>query len=143
MGYKWYPRKMKKVIVLVGLVVAFLTTTAFITTERGIVHGPGDGKYSCEVYGAPGYIVTVQQRVITPDGDGNLYYNLKLNSRPDNRQGKGSIFVVVQLRNSAFDVIESKTAQFSGGLTGLSQSFNTKGKRGEAYYVTINSASCQ
>ena len=116
--------------------------TAFSHTEKSSVKpGPGDGKTSCSVYGADGYTATVVYRVITPESNGSLKGAIELNKR--NQTGR-TIKVVVQLRNSNNNVIESQTIEWPNGQGGVyTLYFNKSGVKGEAYYVTINSASCQ
>lgn len=101
------------------------------------ITGPGDGKYTCEVYGAPGVTATVKQRVITPDSYGSLMAEIKLN-----KSTYGEKKVVVQLRNSNFDIIEYMTLKFDSYSTYAYGTFKHKGKSGEGYYITIDSASC-
>ena len=126
---------MKKVLNAIVIVVAMLVMCSFSTA------GPGDGQTSCQVYGASGYTATVTYRVITPGNNGELKWNLELNKA--NTTGK-TIYVVVQLRNANGCVIESETAHFDycQYCTKSAGVFETKGSKGEAYYVTINSASC-
>ena len=57
--------KMKKLLIVLGVVAAFLTATAFVTTEKAnTLPGPGDGVTTCEVYGADGYTATVVESLL-------------------------------------------------------------------------------
>ena len=101
----------------------------------------GEGETSCEVYGAPGYVATVKSKIISGStGTGALWGGVKLNKK----NGTGSdIKVYLQLRNSIGCVIETQPAYIGKGFTEAAVCFDTKGKSGEVFYVTINSASCQ
>ena len=108
--------------------------------DCAVFSGWGEGETSCEVYGAPGYVATVSSKIISGDGNGTLYGGVKLNKQ----NGTGSqIKVYLQLRDSNGCVIETQPAYVGNGFAGASVRFNTKGKSGEVFYVTINSASCQ
>ena len=127
---------MKKVLNAIIVAITMFVMCSFSTA------GPGDGKTSCQVYGADGYTATVTYRVITLGSNGSLTWNLELNK--PNTTGK-TIYVVVQLRNANGCVIESETAHFDycKNCTKSWGEFETRGSKGEAYYVTINSASCE
>ncbi len=131
---------MKKILILLGIVSAFIVTTAFATNDgTNTLPGPGDGKTSCEVYGAEGYTATITTRVITPESTNLLKANVTLNKI--NETGK-SIKIVAQLRNSSNVVIESITVEIEKNIRSTDFYFETEGVKGQAYYVTINSASC-
>ena len=131
--------KMKKFLIVLGVVAAFLTATAFVTAEKAnTLPGPGDGVTSCDVYGADGYRATVVEKVITPEvNTGKLRARVKLNKRAER-----NIKVVVQLRNSNNCVIETQPLIIYKDRIEDQTFFKKTGSSGEVYYVTINSASC-
>ena len=131
---------MKKLLIVLGVVAAFLTATAFVTTEKAnTLPGPGDGVTTCEVYGADGYTATVVEKVIVSTGERTvLTAKVRLNKK--NTTGH-AIKVVVQLRNSNNTVIENKTISIGSGDYGY-VNFNHRAPDGEVFYITINSASC-
>lgn len=130
---------MKKLLIVLGVVAAFLTATAFVTAEKSnTLPGPGDGKYSCEIYGSNGVVATVVNRVITPNQYGTLKAEVRLNesTKPEKQ-------VVVELRDYDFNFIEGMTIEFPSLQTYRWQDFRHKGSAGEVYYVTINRGSCK
>lgn len=132
---------MKKLLIVLGVMVAFLATTAFVTNGKtNTVPGPGDGVTRCEVYGADGYVATVVEKVITPGGDNALLpAKVRLNQK---NKTDHPIKIVVQLRNSNNYVIESQTITINQNNDYGWLNFNHRGNSGEVYYITINSASC-
>lgn len=132
---------MKKLLIVLGVVAAFLSTTAFVTNGKiNVTSGSGDGVTTCEVYGADGYTATVIEKVIVPSEGGWLKAKVKLNKPLKS----GCVRVVVELRNSNNYVIESQELRICSGAPYArgEKTFDHKGSSGEVYYVTINSASC-
>lgn len=133
---------MKRLLIVLGVMIAFFTATAFITigSENNSF---GDGVTTCEIYGADGYIAKVVEKVITPGSSGGYNNSLvaKVELNKKNTTGR-DIKVVVQLRNSNNDVIESQTLVIAKDAKAGNIIFDHTGSRGEVYYVTINSASC-
>ena len=112
MVYNCAKIKMKKLLIVLGVVAAFLTATAFVNTEKAnTLPGPGDGVTTCEVYGADGYTATVIEKVIVPNEGGWLKAKVKLNKPLKS----GCVRVVVQLRNSNNYVIESQELKICSG----------------------------
>lgn len=133
---------MKKFLFVIGIVTALLTSTAIaVTANTSVSSRPGDGVTTCEVYGADGYTATVVEKVIV--GKGSQYLMeacVKLNKGNETNH---VIKVVVQLRDSNYDVIETTTVTISNGGRQIGcEYFTHRGESGKAYYITINNASC-
>ena len=129
---------MKKLLVILSVIAAFITASAFISTEK-TTNVAGPGKSSCAVWDAPGYTATLEQRVVTPGSGGEIYAWVYLNQK--NETGK-MIDVTVDLWDFQGNYIESETVSFPGGWKRKGVKFSHKPEGGKAYYLSINNASC-
>lgn len=120
-----------------GIVTVLLISTVIaVAANTNVSSGPGDGVTTCEVYGADGYTAIVVEKVIVGTGT-NSDARVKLNKK--NETGR-EIKVVVQIRNSNYDVIESLTLTIGSEATEGYVSFRSEYRK--VYYITINNASC-
>lgn len=120
-----------------GIVTVLLISTVIaVAANTNVSSGPGDGVTTCEVYGADGYTATVVEKVIVGTG---THYDVWVELNKKNETGR-AIKVVVQIGNSKYDVIESRTLTIQSKSTRGEVSFYSE--NGKVYYITINNASC-